>query len=83
MITWEEVYNKLKEKIINIIGDKERLESDINFDKLLIETIKELMMKENVFKVKEVGRDTYRNIPGKQVIYNKDSKLISIKEVLF
>ena len=74
-MTWENVYSKVKNKVIRLIEKGEVREGELDLNALLLDSLKEELMAEGVIFRKEVGRDTFRNIPGKNVLYNNTSKL--------
>jgi len=73
MVTWDEVYNKVKENVRDKLQKKELIEGSINFESLLGNIIKECLIKDGIIKRKEVGRDEKRDIAGKNVLYRDDS----------
>ena len=81
MATWETIYNTLKENIAYKLQKEELKESDVDFERLLGNIIKECLLGEGILKRKEVGADITRNIKGKNVLYRDDSitKLVNIK----
>jgi len=73
MATWDEVYNKVKEKVRDKLQKKELIEGSLNFESLLGNTIKECLVEDGTINRKEVGRDEKRGIAGKNVLYRDDS----------
>ena len=73
MATWDEVYNKVKEKVRDKLQKKELIEGSLNFESLLGNTIKECLVEDGTINRKEVGRDEVRDISGKNVLYRDDS----------
>jgi phosphoribosylaminoimidazole-succinocarboxamide synthase len=81
MANWEIIYRKLKEKIKKILDEREVFLADLKFEEIFGIVLKEILLEEKIIKQKEVGRDTYRNIPGKQVLFtDKSKRKISVRE---
>ena len=81
MVTWDEIYNKLKEKVTDKLQKEELTEGSINFEKLLGNIIKDCLIEDKTISRKEVGRDELRDISGKSVLYRDDSttKLTTVR----
>ena len=79
-ITFEQFYSKLKEKVIKIIKEQEITESQLCFEKIFGEVLKEAVLKDMDIKRKKViPRDT-QNYPIKNILYRDDSK-VKIKKI--
>jgi len=81
MATWDEIYNKVKEKVTDKLQKEELTEGSINFEKLLGNIIKDCLIEDKTISRKEVGRDELRDISGKSVLYRDDSttKLTTVR----
>lgn len=69
-----DIFANMQNRINAILDKQEVLESDINFSAILGEAIKDYFIVNNLLKRKEVGRDTFRDIPGKMVLYKDNSQ---------
>jgi len=71
-VTFDIFYNKMKEKVINLLKNKEIAEGDLCFDKIVGEVAKELMINDGDIKRKIVKQKEER--PDINVLYRDDSK---------
>lgn len=78
--TFEQFYEKLKEKVINIAKEQEVEEGNLQFDKIVGNVLKEIVLADLDLKRRQmVPRDT-QNYPIKNILYRDDSKK-KIKEL--
>ena len=82
MVNFNDLYNGVKEKVINLIKDSEISEGHINFEYLVGETIKELMLANGDIKRKQIIPRDIQNYPIKNIIYRTDSKRKATKKDL-
>ena len=73
-MTWENIYNRVKAQVIKLIGKGEVRDGELDLNALLLDAFKAELIAEGVIFRKEVGRDTFRNIPGRNVLFNNTSK---------
>ena len=72
--TFEQFYDKLKEKVINIVKKQEVEEGNLQFDKIVGNVLKDIVLADLDLKRKQqVPRDK-QNYPIKNILYRDDSK---------
>ena len=72
--SFDDFYNRVKTKVINILKEQEIAEGDICFEKIVGDVLKEMIFTDGDIQRKQiVPRDT-QNYPSKNIIYRTDSK---------
>ena len=75
MVTFEVFYNKLKEKVISIVKKQEVIEGNLQFEKVIGNVLKELILDDLDIKRKQIIPNDTQNYPIKHVLYRNDSKI--------
>ena len=73
--TFDTFYERVKQRVINLIKDKEIVESQLNFDKIMGRVLKEMILEDLDVKVKTIIPLDSQNYPAKQILYRTDSKV--------
>lgn len=74
MVSWNDFYARVKEKVEKIIKEREVFDGSLIFNNIVGEVMKEHMLEEGSFKIKEVERDDYKDVTPYRVLYRDDSK---------
>ena len=78
--SFNDFYLRVKEKVINLLKEKEISEGNICFEKIVGAVFKELMLENGDIKRKQIIPRDQQNYPTKNILYRDDSKIIITKE---
>ena len=74
MVLFSEFYNKVKEKVTNLLKGGEIQEGDLRFDKIVGTVMKELMISNGDLNRRQIIPRDKQNYPTKNILYRADSK---------
>lgn len=74
MITFDDFYNAVKLKVVNLLKEKEIEEGNLNFEKIVGEVMKEFMLNDNDIKRRQIVPRDLQNYQTKNILTRLDSR---------